>query len=78
MTEQRRLAAILVADVVGYSKLMGSDEAGTLARLQALRIVTIEPRIAKHVGRLFKSVRDGFLTSSRVRKQPSGLEVHSG
>ena len=36
MTEQRRLAAILVADVVGYSKLVGSDEAGTLARLEAL------------------------------------------
>jgi len=60
-TEQRRLAAILVADVVGYSKLMGSDEAGTLAQLQALRTQVIEPQIAKHAGRLFKSVGDGFL-----------------
>ena len=61
MTEQRRLAAILVADVVGYSKLMGSDEAGTLAELEALRTEIIEPQIAKHAGRLFKSVGDGFL-----------------
>ena len=43
MTEQRRLAAILVADVVGYSKLIGSDEAGTLAQLEALRTEIIEP-----------------------------------
>jgi adenylate cyclase len=61
MTEQRRLAAILVADVVGYSKLIGSDEAGTLARLQSLRTEIIEPQLAKHAGRLFKSVGDGFL-----------------
>jgi len=61
MTEQRRLAAILVADVVGYSKLMGSDEAGTLAQLEALRTEIIEPQIAKYAGRLFKSVGDGFL-----------------
>lgn len=61
MTEQRRLAAILVADVVGYSKLIGSDEARTLAKLQALRAEVIEPQIAKHAGRLFKSVGDGFL-----------------
>src|SRR5215813_3264080 len=61
MTEQRRLAAILVADVVGYSKLIGSDEAGTLAQLQVLRTEVIEPQIAKHSGRLFKSVGDGFL-----------------
>src|SRR5215510_6443689 len=61
MTEQRRLAAILVADVVGYSKLIGSDEAGTLAQLHALRTEVIEPQIATHAGRLFKSVGDGFL-----------------
>ena len=45
MTEQRRLAAILVADVVGYSKLVSSDEAGTLAKLGALRRDIIEPAI---------------------------------
>jgi adenylate cyclase len=61
MTEQRRLAAILVADVVGYSKLMGSDEAGTLALLEALRTEIIGAHIDKHAGRLFKSVGDGFL-----------------
>jgi TolB-like protein/tetratricopeptide (TPR) repeat protein len=61
MTEQRRLAAILVADVVGFSKLVGGDEAGTLAQLEALRREIIEPHIAKHAGRLFKSVGDGFL-----------------
>ena len=44
MSEQRRLAAILVADVVGYSKLVGSDEAGTLAQLQALRQKSLSPR----------------------------------
>ena len=59
--EQRKLAAILVADVVGYSKLIGSDEAGTLAHLKSLRSEVIEPAIAKHSGRLFKSVGDGFL-----------------
>ena len=61
MSEQRRLAAILVADVVGYSKLVGSDEAGTLAQLRALQTEVIEPAIAKHAGRLFKAVGDGFL-----------------
>ena len=61
MTEQRRLAAILVADVVGYSKLIGRDEAGTLAKLAALKHEVIEPAISKHSGRLFKSVGDGFL-----------------
>ena len=55
MTEQRRLAAILVADVVGYSKLIGSDEAGTLAQLQALRNEVIEPLIAKHAASLSSS-----------------------
>jgi adenylate cyclase len=61
MTEHRRLAAILVADVVGYSKLVGSDEAGTLAKLKTLRSSVIEPAIATHAGRLFKAVGDGFL-----------------
>ncbi len=60
-SEQRRLVAILVADVVGYSRLIGSDEAKTLAQLEALRRNIIEPQIAKHAGRSFKSVGDGFL-----------------
>ena len=61
MSEQRRLAAILVADVVGYLKLVARDEAGTLAQLRALQTEVIEPAIGKHAGRLFKAVGDGFL-----------------
>ena len=72
MTLVRCLAAIMVADVVGYSKLVGSDETGTLARLQTLRTDVIEPAIAKHAGRLFKAVGDGFLVEFQRRAgQPS-------
>ena len=58
---QRRLAAILAADVVGYSKMMGKDEAGTLVAVRKLRAEVIEPKVAEHQGRLFKSMGDGFL-----------------
>ena len=58
---QRRLAAILAADVVGYSRLMGQDEVGTLVAVRKLRAEVIEPKIAEHQGRLFKSTGDGFL-----------------
>jgi hypothetical protein len=58
---ERRLAAILTADVVGYSRLMGVDEAGTHARLKALRKELIEPRIAGHRGRIVKLTGDGAL-----------------
>ena len=58
---QRRLAAILSADVVGYSRLMGIDEAGTLARLNALRRELIDPMIAAHSGRIVKLMGDGAL-----------------
>ena len=58
---QRRLAAIMSADVVGYSRLMGSDEAGTLARLKALRRELIDPTIAAHSGRIVKLMGDGAL-----------------
>ena len=58
---QRRLAAILAVDVVGYSRLMGQDEAGTLARIKSLRSETIEPQVAEHGGRIFKTTGDGFL-----------------
>ena len=57
----RRLAAILAADVVGYSRLVSADETGALARLGVLRRDVIEPNIAKHSGRLFKVMGDGFL-----------------
>ena len=56
---QRRLAAILSADVVGYSRLMGIDEAGTLARLKAIRRDIFDPLIAAHSGRTFKLMGDG-------------------
>ncbi|MBV8752056.1 MAG: adenylate/guanylate cyclase domain-containing protein [Hyphomicrobiales bacterium] len=58
---QRRLAAILSADVVGYSRLMGIDEAGTLARLKAVRRDLIDPVIAAHSGRTVKLMGDGAL-----------------
>jgi adenylate cyclase len=58
---QRRLAAVLAADVVGYSRLMGIDEAGTLARLKALRRDLIDPTIATHSGRIVKLMGDGML-----------------
>jgi adenylate cyclase len=58
---RRRLAAILSADVVGYSRLMGADEAGTLAALQAHRRELIDPEIEKHDGRLVKLMGDGAL-----------------
>ena len=57
----RRLAAILAADVVGYSRLMGVDEEGTLAALKAHRRELIDPLIAQHQGRIFKTTGDGLL-----------------
>jgi adenylate cyclase len=57
----RRLAAILAADVVGYSRLMGADEKGTLERLKALRGELIDPNIAKYHGRIVKTTGDGLL-----------------
>ena len=58
---QRRLAAILAADVVGYSRLMGADEEGTLERLKALRHELVDPKIAEHRGRIVKTTGDGLL-----------------
>ncbi|MBZ6077543.1 SUMF1/EgtB/PvdO family nonheme iron enzyme [Microvirga puerhi] len=57
----RRLAAILAADISGYSRLMGADEEGTLARLKRHRRELIEPTIQEHYGRLVKTTGDGFL-----------------
>ena len=58
---ERRLAAILAADVAGYSRLMGRDEAGTLARLRAHRRELIDPKIVEHKGRIVKTTGDGIL-----------------
>jgi adenylate cyclase len=61
MTTTRRLAAILAADVAGYSRLIGADEGGTLERLRALRRELLDPKIAEHRGRLVKTTGDGLL-----------------
>ena len=61
MTATRRLAAILAADVAGYSRLIGADEGGTLAALKAIRAELIDPTIAAHNGRLVKTTGDGLL-----------------
>jgi len=58
---ERRLAAILAADVAGYSRLMGEDEEGTLARLKAHRRELIDREIAEHHGRIVKTIGDGLL-----------------
>jgi len=61
MTATRRLAAILAADVAGYSRLIGADEGGTLRALKAIRAELIDPTIAAHNGRLVKTTGDGLL-----------------
>src|SRR5437870_5541116 len=58
---ERKLSAILAADVVGYSRLMEKDEAGTFERLRAHRKELFEPEIIKHHGRIFKLMGDGLL-----------------
>ncbi len=58
---ERRLAAILAADVAGYSRLIGEDEEGTLAALRTLRRELIDPAISEHRGRIVKTTGDGLL-----------------
>jgi adenylate cyclase len=58
---ERRLAAILAADVAAYSRLIGANEEGTLNRLKAIRAGLIDPKIAAHHGRLVKTTGDGLL-----------------
>ncbi len=58
---KRRLAAIFAADVVGFSRLMGEDEAGTLARLKSLRKDLVQPKISGNHGRTVKLMGDGLL-----------------
>src|SRR2546423_12289691 len=67
---ERRLAAILAADVVGYSRLMGADEIGTLRALQACRRELIDPTITAHHGRIVKTTGDGLLVEF-----PSAVEA---
>ncbi len=63
---ERRLSAILAADVVGYSRLMGADEAGTLTALKAARNEVVDRKIAEHEGRFVKLTSDGIPSGSRV------------
>jgi adenylate cyclase len=81
MSETRKLAAILVADVVGYSRLAGADEERTVARLRALRSELIDPSIALHHGRVVKRTGDGVVIEFRsvvdaVRCAVAGANRH--
>ena len=80
MSETRKLAAILVADVVGYSRLAGTDEDRTLARLRGLRSDLIDPAIAAHHGRIVKRTGDGSIIEFRsvVDAVRCAIEVQSG
>src|SRR5579862_5025203 len=80
MAETRKLAAILAADVVGYSRLTGADEDRTLARLRALRSNLIDPIIAVHHGRVEKRTGDGALVEFRsvVDAVRCAIEVQNG
>jgi adenylate cyclase len=80
MSETRKLAAILVADVVGYSRLAGADEDRTLARLRALRSDLIDPTIALHHGRVVKRTGDGSIIEFRsvVDAVRCAIEVQTG
>src|SRR5215471_17618528 len=77
---ERRLAAILAADVAGYSRLMGADEEGTLARLKAHRHELIDPKIKEHKGRIVKTTGDGLLVefASVVDAVRCAVEVQRG
>jgi class 3 adenylate cyclase/pimeloyl-ACP methyl ester carboxylesterase len=77
---QRRLAAILAADVAGYSRLTGADEEGTIARLRLLRQELIDPATAEHRGRIVKTTGDGFLIEfeSVVDAVRCALDVQRG
>ena len=80
MTESRKIAAILVADVVGYSRLAGADEDRTLSRLRGLRSDLIDPAIAAHHGRVVKRTGDGILIEFRsvVDAVRCAIEVQNG
>ena len=80
MSETRKLAAILVADVVGYSRLAGADEDRTLARLRGLRSDLIDPAIAAHHGRIVKRTGDGSIVEFRsvVNAVRCAIEVQNG
>jgi adenylate cyclase len=77
---ERRLAAVLAADVAGYSRQMGTDEEGTLARLKAVRNALVDPAMASHRGRIVKTTGDGMLVefASAVDAVRCAMEVQRG
>src|SRR5450631_653728 len=77
---ERRLAAVLAADVAGYSRLMGTDEEGTLARLNTVRKALVDPAIASHRGRIVKTTGDGMLVefASAVDAVRGAVEIQRG
>jgi adenylate cyclase len=77
---ERRLTAILAVDVAGYSRLMGTDEEGTLARLKAHRRELVDPKIAEHRGRIVKTTGDGLLAefASVVDAVRCAVEIQRG
>ena len=80
VSEPRKIAAILVADIVGYSRLAGADEDRTLSRLRGLRSDLIDPAIAAHHGRIFKRTGDGNLVEFRsvVDAVRCAIEMQNG
>src|SRR5271154_5894361 len=80
MSETRKIAAILVADIVGYSRLAGTDEDRTLSRLRGLRSDLIDPAIDAHHGRIVKRTGDGILIEFRsvVDAVRCAIEVQTG
>ena len=77
---QRRLTAILAADIAGYSRLMGADEEGTLAQLKAHRHALLDPKIEEHQGRIVKTTGDGMLAefASVVDALRCAIEIQRG
>ena len=77
---QRRLTAVLAADIAGYSRLMGADEEGTLAQLKAHRHALLDPKIEEHQGRIVKTTGDGMLAefASVVDALRCAIEIQRG
>ena len=77
---ERRLAAILAADIVSYSRLMGEDEEATLAALKSHREALVDPKIAEHHGRIVKTTGDGMLVEfpSVVEAVSCAVEIQTG
>jgi adenylate cyclase len=77
---ERRLAAIMMTDVVGYSRLMGADEEGTLAQLKEHRRQLVDPKIKRHRGRIVKTTGDGMLAefASPVEAVRCAVEIQRG